>query len=42
MGRGAGRTHRDAAPWYVIPADHRWLRDLIVASLLAREFECRR
>lgn len=34
-----GRTHRDAAPWYVIPADHRWLRDLIVASLLAREFE---
>ena len=30
-----GRTHRDAAPWYVIPADHRWLRDLIVASLLA-------
>lgn len=32
-------SHGNAAPWYVIPADHRWLRDLIVASLLAREFE---
>jgi len=28
-----------AAPWYVIPADHRWLRDLLVASLLAKAFE---
>ncbi|MET1076819.1 MAG: hypothetical protein ABWY06_02235 [Pseudomonas sp.] len=27
------------APWYLIPADHRWLRDLLVASLLARVFE---
>ena len=34
-----GGSHRDTAPWYVIPADHRWLRDLLVASLLAREFE---
>ncbi len=32
-------SHSDTAPWYVIPADHRWLRDLLVASLLAREFE---
>ncbi|WP_313055302.1 hypothetical protein [Pseudomonas lopnurensis] len=32
-------SHGGGAPWYVVPADHRWLRDLIVASLLAREFE---
>lgn len=32
-------SHRPQAPWYVIPADHRWLRDLLVASLLARELE---
>lgn len=32
-------SHTDAAPWYVIPADHRWLRDWFVASLLARALE---
>jgi polyphosphate kinase 2 (PPK2 family) len=32
-------SHRPPAPWYVIPADHRWLRDLLLASLLARELE---
>jgi PPK2 family polyphosphate:nucleotide phosphotransferase len=32
-------SHSDAAPWYVIPADQRWLRDWLVASLLARELE---
>tara|TARA_R110000868_G_scaffold4909_5_gene30570 strand:- start:4127 stop:4945 length:819 start_codon:yes stop_codon:yes gene_type:complete len=32
-------SHSNAAPWYVIPADHRWLRDWLVASLLARELE---
>ena len=32
-------SHSDAAPWYVIPAEHRWQRDLLLASLLAREFE---
>ncbi|WP_339079865.1 PPK2 family polyphosphate kinase [Pseudomonas sp. TMP9] len=32
-------SHSAAAPWYVIPADHRWLRDWLVASLLARELE---
>lgn len=30
-------SHSAEAPWYVIPADHRWLRDWLVASLLARE-----
>jgi len=32
-------SHSEEAPWYVIPADHRWLRDWLVASLLARELE---
>ena len=32
-------SHDAAAPWYVIPAHKRWLRDLLVASLLARELE---
>lgn len=32
-------SHRDAAPWYIVPANHKWLRDLLLASLLAREFE---
>ncbi len=32
-------SHSPAAPWYVIPANHRWLRDWLVASLLARELE---
>lgn len=33
------KSHSREAPWHVIPADRRWLRDLLVASLLAREFE---
>lgn len=32
-------SHGAGAPWYVIPAEKRWLRDLLVASLLARELE---
>jgi polyphosphate kinase 2 (PPK2 family) len=32
-------SHSPLAPWYVIPANLRWVRDLLVASLLAREFE---
>lgn len=32
-------THSPLAPWYVIPANRRWLRDWLVASLLARELE---
>ena len=32
-----GRDHRDLhdwAPWYVVPADHKWVRDVAVASVL--------
>ncbi len=32
-------SHSEQAPWYVIPAEHRWLRDWLLASLLARAFE---
>lgn len=28
------RTHTDVAPWYVVPADRKWYRDLAVAHLL--------
>lgn len=28
------RTHTDAAPWYVVPADKKWYRNLAVAQLL--------
>lgn len=28
------RTHTEAAPWYVVPADRKWYRDLAVAHLL--------
>lgn len=29
-----GRTSTDAAPWYVVPADHKWYRNWAVAHLL--------
>src|SRR5262245_57217022 len=27
------------APWYVVPADHKWVRDIAVASILVDAFE---
>lgn len=30
-------SQRPQAPWYVLPSDHKWLRDLLLASLLARQ-----
>lgn len=32
-------SHRPEGPWYILPANHKWLRDLLLASLLARAFE---
>jgi PPK2 family polyphosphate:nucleotide phosphotransferase len=32
-------TSTDAAPWYVVPADHKWYRDLVVAGHLVRALE---
>src|SRR5205823_8453208 len=33
------KCNRDDAPWYVIPANHKWFRDLAVASIVADAFE---
>ena len=32
-------TDRDFAPWYVIPADHKWTMRAIVAEILVEELE---
>jgi polyphosphate kinase 2 (PPK2 family) len=29
------KTSTDAAPWYVIPANRKWFRNLAVATILA-------
>jgi PPK2 family polyphosphate:nucleotide phosphotransferase len=34
-----GETSTDWAPWYVVPADHNWLKALAVAELLAAALE---
>ena len=31
------RTSTDWAPWYIIPADHKWLTRALVAEIIARE-----
>lgn len=33
------RTSQDHAPWYVVPADRKWYRDLVVSSILIRTLE---
>jgi PPK2 family polyphosphate:nucleotide phosphotransferase len=33
------RTSTDYAPWYVVPADKKWYRNLMIASLLAEALE---
>ena len=33
------KTSTKAAPWYVIPANHKWFRDLAVASILEATLE---
>jgi PPK2 family polyphosphate:nucleotide phosphotransferase len=34
-----GATSTRWAPWHVVPADHRWVRDVAVATLLVRALE---
>ena len=34
-----GATSTDWAPWYVVPADHKWVRDVAVAALLVEVLE---
>jgi polyphosphate kinase 2 (PPK2 family) len=33
------RCNAGVAPWYVVPADHRWYRNWAVASLLVETLE---
>ena len=33
------RTSTDTAPWYVIPADHKWYRNWLIAKLLLATFD---
>lgn len=33
------RTARPHAPWYVVPADRKWYRDLVVGEILVRTLE---
>lgn len=33
------RTSTDWAPWWAIPADHKWYRDLMVAEIVVRELD---
>jgi len=34
-----GETSTEWAPWYVVPGDHKWVRDVAVATLLVEVFE---
>jgi PPK2 family polyphosphate:nucleotide phosphotransferase len=38
-GKAIGRTSCEHAPWYAIPADHKWHRNWLIASLLVDHFE---
>lgn len=38
-GEALTRTNTDVVPWYVVPADHRWLSRAVVASVLAAKLE---
>ena len=33
------RTSTDAAPWHVVPADHKWVRDAVVTDVLTQTLE---
>ncbi len=33
------RTSQENSPWYVVPADRKWFRDLVVSSILIKTLE---
>jgi PPK2 family polyphosphate:nucleotide phosphotransferase len=33
------RTSTDVAPWYVVPSDHAWYRDLVVCGIIVQTLE---
>jgi PPK2 family polyphosphate:nucleotide phosphotransferase len=34
------RTSTQEAPWYIIPADHKWYRDVVVAGIVLAALKC--
>ena len=38
-GKVVARTNPDHAPWYIIPADHKWYRNWAIAKILIEVFE---
>lgn len=34
-----GRTSRKDAPWFIVPADHKWYRDLVISNILVRTLQ---
>ena len=38
-GKAIGRTSTEDAPWYAVPADHKWHRNWVIANLLIEHFE---
>ena len=34
-----GRTSTECAPWYIVPANRKWYRDLVVSSVLVDALE---
>ena len=34
-----GKTSTEAAPWHVVPADHKWVRDAVVTEVLTQTLE---
>jgi polyphosphate kinase 2 (PPK2 family) len=34
-----GETSVKHAPWYIVPADHKWVRNLVVTKLLVHTLE---
>jgi PPK2 family polyphosphate:nucleotide phosphotransferase len=34
-----GRTSTEGAPWYVVPSDHKWYRNLVISTVLIETLE---
>lgn len=34
-----GKCSTDEAPWYVIPSDHKWFRDLVISQIIVQTME---
>jgi polyphosphate kinase 2 (PPK2 family) len=33
------KTSTEWAPWYVVPANHNWLRDIVVSTVIVEALE---